>query len=306
MLWPQFYTTEFPHLGATLKKPQDPKDPISVMWWTPSETDFVPLSTGLVDGLGQLDPAKSKVFDAHCRELVNRVRAYAGSDRQHVNKFLLAITQAMRHSCARLVSLPSTLKEFIFGVTEFQRYYIETAAALDYLQVFKPLMDDLVPAATVNNRQGVFVADPRVVQEFFEAGLPVYYVRKASKVFGTKPLPNVLKLVNLFEPPEEILFDANPPFPAVFKGSAMDPGNQKYSAIHQYTRTKMVYHDAFGTEHSTPDPVSGFVPRANMSSTRSMDELLRHRALPAHSKRSSSSPSPAPSSPYPPTAPGKC
>jgi hypothetical protein len=257
---------------------------MSVMWWTPAETDFVPTQTGLVDGLGQLDPAKSKVFDAHSRQLFTRVRNFASSDQHHSNKYLLSIAQAMRHSCARLVSLPSTFKEFIFGVTEFQRYYLETVAVLDYLQVFKPLMDGLAPAKTVDNRQGAFVADPRVVQEFFDAGLPVYFVRKASKVAVTKPLPNVLKLVDPVHPPEAILFDAEPPFPSIFKGSTMDSGHHKYSAIHQYSRTRMVYHDAFGNEHSTHDPLSGFVPRANMSTTRSMKDLMRPQAAAAPSK----------------------
>ena len=42
MLWPQPFLFEYPHLGAILSRPEDPKDPLSIMWWNPAHNAFSP------------------------------------------------------------------------------------------------------------------------------------------------------------------------------------------------------------------------------------------------------------------------
>ena len=40
-LWPQPWIVQYPHLGAIPRKPNDPKDTLSIMWWDPTcETDW--------------------------------------------------------------------------------------------------------------------------------------------------------------------------------------------------------------------------------------------------------------------------
>lgn len=196
----------------------------------------------------------------------------------------------MRHSCIRLACLPSTFQEMVIGMTEFQRYYLETLATLDYLQIFRPRMDNVLgkdsPEPPHSNRIGAFVTDPHVAQEFFHAGLPFYFVRSVPQVLAAKPRPVILQLIDADYPPEAMLVDASPRFPTIFSGSVVD--SKKQSEIHKYARTRMVCYDAFGVEHDTSDPLSGFVPRANGSTTRSMEDLLRPRNITGGPKRTSS------------------
>ena len=46
------------HLGAIPRKPDDPNDPLSIMWWDPTGDDFESFGGSLVDGLGQLSGSK--------------------------------------------------------------------------------------------------------------------------------------------------------------------------------------------------------------------------------------------------------
>ena len=54
MLWPQPYIPEYPHLGAIPTKPIDLYDPLSIIWWNLTHTDFISSSGAIVDGIGQL------------------------------------------------------------------------------------------------------------------------------------------------------------------------------------------------------------------------------------------------------------
>lgn len=297
-LWPQFYTLDFPHLAAIPRKPRDSNNFLSIMWWTPTPADFVTSNNNLVRGLGQLSSAKVKIFEESCRELVARVKMFRDVT-QNQNTFLQSITQVMRHSCIRLACLPSTFQEMVIGVTEFQRYYLETLGTLDYLQLFKPYMDNALgadsPMPLQSGRIGAFITDPHIAQEFFDAGLPFYFVRTVSEVLATNPRPAILNLIDANHPPDAMLVDADPKFPVIFSGRTID--SKKHGELHKYARTRMVCRDAFGAEHETPDPLSGFVPRANASTTRSMEDLMRPRDIAGGPKRSnSSSPLPLPPS----------
>ena len=52
-LWPQPWVEMFCHLGAIPRKPDDPNDRLSIMWWDPTPDDFELFGGGLIDGLGQ-------------------------------------------------------------------------------------------------------------------------------------------------------------------------------------------------------------------------------------------------------------
>jgi hypothetical protein len=39
-LWPQPWVEMFCHLGAIPRKPDDPNDDLSIMWWDPTPDDF--------------------------------------------------------------------------------------------------------------------------------------------------------------------------------------------------------------------------------------------------------------------------
>jgi len=76
----------------------------------------------------------------------------------------------MNHACFGLYALRSAFGQMKFGVTEFQRYYLEICGLLDYLEVYSPRMTGEQPAATtVAHCIGVFMNVPQVAPIFHRA-----------------------------------------------------------------------------------------------------------------------------------------
>ena len=293
-LWPQAYVIQYPHLGAIPRKPDDLNNPLSIMWWDPAESDFVYSPNDLVNGLGQLSTDMCEKFDACRKELLRRIDGYKGQTNLP-NYYLLSISKAMSHAGIRLQCVPSSFKEMKFGVTEFQRYYLETLGLLDYLEVYKPRMDGAATRASIgsaDNRVGVFTSSTRVVQEFYDAGLPVWFIRE-TKMLIENPNTNlnVLKLVEAQRPEQFLVVaESDPPFPVVYRGQTNTP--QKYASMHAFSRTWMVYQDPFSQERlqdveNPPDPFYSHNRPARQSVTIPMSELTRER-LPASSNASAS------------------
>jgi hypothetical protein len=106
------------------------------MWWDPTCEDFKSSDNGLVDGLGMLSRSKVRLFQEMMESLEIRVEEHKTARKP--NKFLLVLARAMRDACSRLGTLKTTFREMRFGVTKFQRYYLEVLGFLDYLEVFTP------------------------------------------------------------------------------------------------------------------------------------------------------------------------
>jgi len=284
MLWPQAYVIEYPHLGAIPRKPDDPNDPLSIMWWDPAESNFAYSLNDLVDGLGQLSRDMCEKFDACRKELLRRIDEYKAKANVP-NYYLLSIGKAMNHAGVRLGCIPSSFQEMKFGVTEFQRYYLETLGLLDYLEVYKPRMDGAAIRASsvsVDNRIGVFASSARVVQEFYDAGLPVWFIRETKKLIENPNTDiNVLKLVEARRPEQFLIVaESNPPFPIVYRGQTNTL--QKYASMHAFSRTWMVYRDPFSQERpqdveNPPDPFYSHNRPARQSVTIPMSELMKER-----------------------------
>jgi hypothetical protein len=97
----------------------------------------------------------------------------------------------------------------VLCVTEFQRCYLELHGFLDYLEIYQPRMEGiLTPATTVEKCVGAITVSPRVVQDFFTAGLPVWFVQPCK----TGPFPyNVLNVVTPLEPTNFLCLDSHNP-----------------------------------------------------------------------------------------------
>ena len=59
-LWPQPWVASYCHLGAIPRKPNDPNDILSIMWWDPTRDDFKSFGGSLFDGLGELSETRSR------------------------------------------------------------------------------------------------------------------------------------------------------------------------------------------------------------------------------------------------------
>ncbi|KAF8805279.1 hypothetical protein BYT27DRAFT_7258384 [Phlegmacium glaucopus] len=282
-LWPQLYLLEYPHLGAIPRRPEDPNDSLSIMWWNPTCEDFHPLDNGVLDGLGQLSISKYWMFEGMMKEMQERIFEYCKKCHPNPpNSLLLLLATAMSSACICISSLKSAFGQMRFNVTEFQRYYLEICALLDYLEIYKPRMDGLQPAATtVANCIGAFTNTPRVAQYFFTAGLPVWVIRP----WKTGPFPyNILAVVPPLNPADSLCISQHePPFPVIFCGFMNTC--EKHNALHTYSRTWLVFKDPFQDEPASKDlgPTSNPTRGASSSKPQTIQSAGRDKFSPLDS-----------------------
>ena len=245
-LWPQPWIVEYPHLGAIPRKPDDPMNPLSIMWWDPTSDDFETFGAGIVDGLGELSRSKISTLEAMMKGLESRIEDYElpRKDSSPPNTYLRSMVKAMQDAFVRLRSLKTTFTEMRFGLTEFQRYFLEVHGCLDYLALYKPRMDGQKPAATtVANCIGVFTNIPRIVQDFHNAGLPVWFLQPHKSWEGSITC-NIVKVVPHVSPADILcVSEHDPPFPPIYRGYMTK--YQRHAAIHAYSRTWLVFKDPF-------------------------------------------------------------
>ena len=117
-LWPQPWIVEYPHLGAIPRKPEDPLDPLSIMWWDPTSDDFESFGASIMDCLSELLKSKISSLDAVKRDLESRIEDYKQICTDSLpNAYLLSIVKAMQDAFVRLSSLKTMFTEMRFGLT---------------------------------------------------------------------------------------------------------------------------------------------------------------------------------------------
>jgi hypothetical protein len=244
MLWPQPWVDLYCHLGAIPRKPDDPNDRLSIMWWDPTLDDFKSSGGSLVDGLGELSGSKLLSLQSRMSNMEDRIEDHKRAF-PNTNSLLLLLARAMQDAFARLHSLKTTLTEMRVGVAEFQRYYLELYGCLDYLEIYKPRMEGLKPPAeSVANCMGTITNVPSTVQDFYTAGLPVWFLRP-STVWDSPVRCNILETVTPLDPGDVLCVSEHyPPFPAIFYGSATDP--KRHGACYAHSRKWLVFKDPFG------------------------------------------------------------
>ena len=229
----------------------DPGDPLSLMWWNPEQCDFVVWSGGAVDGIGLLRQARHSRFEEMKKELSIRISTYHTKNPPH--ELLLLLERDMENVLIRLGSLRTTFDQMVFGVTEFQRCYLETVGLLDYLEIYRPRKYGLASASSVANCVGVITNKPNIVQDFFHAGIPVWFCQPKQP----GPFPHIVH--NVVDDPFEFsrflcVNKAGPPFTVIYDGR-LDTC-EKHNALHRFTRSRFTFKDSFASEPASATQTS--------------------------------------------------
>jgi hypothetical protein len=230
----------------------DPADPLSIMWWNPIRGDFIPSEGSVLDGLGKLSRARYAQFQTLKENMVDRVNEYR-RNASTPNNWVFSLERTLVHACTRLGNLSTTFTQMVLCVTDFQRCYLELHGLLDYLQIYLlRIKGSLPPAATVEKCVGAIAVSPRVVQDFFTAGIPVWFVQPCK----TGPFPyNVLDVVIPCEPANFLCLDKHdPPFPVIYDGHS--DVRDKHDAFHRFARTLSLFKDPFQTSTTTEPSTS--------------------------------------------------
>jgi hypothetical protein len=165
----------------------------------------------------------------------------------NTNVLLLLLVRAMQDSFTCLDSLKTTFTEMRIGVTEFQRYYLELHGCLDYLEIYKPHMEGAKPPAeSVVNCIGAITNIPRIVQDFYAAGLPVWLLQ-SSTAWDSPIRCNILETVTPLNPDDVLCVSEHyPPFPSIFFGSATDL--KRHGACYTYSRKWLAFKDPWASK----------------------------------------------------------
>lgn len=89
-----------------------------------------------MDGIGKLRKARHSHLEEMKRGLDDRIAMYHSKNEPHLTLTLLE--RDLQNVLVRLGSLRTTFSQMVFGVTEFQRCYLETLGLLDYLEIYRP------------------------------------------------------------------------------------------------------------------------------------------------------------------------
>ena len=158
-LWPQPWVKMYCHLGSIPRKPEDPNDCLSIMWWNPTIDDFKSLGGSLVDGLGELLGSKLLSLQRMMSSMEGRIKDHKQAF--PTNKLLLLLLRAMQDSFTHLNLLKTTFTEMRIGISDFQCYYLEIHGFLDYIKIYKPCMEGArPPAESVTNCMGAIMNIP--------------------------------------------------------------------------------------------------------------------------------------------------
>jgi len=234
MLLPQPYISEYPYLGAISSKLMDEYDSLLIMWWNLTCGDFISSNGGVMDGIEKLLRTRYNGFMDMRKQLEERIHSHCanGKDHSSFHDTLLLLKRDMLNASSHLSSLQMTFNQMVFDVTEFQCCYLKTCGLLDYLEVYQPRMvGKLKAVTTVVQCVGAITYKPHVVQDFFNAGLPVWFIQLLQ------PGPfrhNVLNVVPSFKHTNFVCIkNADPPFPVIYDGPLTD--SDKHNALHRFS-----------------------------------------------------------------------
>ncbi|KAJ7052853.1 hypothetical protein C8F01DRAFT_1375655 [Mycena amicta] len=158
--WPQQFVEKYPHL-ACIPRPPRTRDGIEergIIWWNPTQSDFVSASTGLgsTRGLGKLAASRLSSLSAVVHRLLLRIESY-------------------RQTAASADQLPlfGQLSAQIQAVLDRLQLWLELSALLDYMGVYRPRMfDPMVKPELPHHLIGAFTDSPEFAQRLHRASIP--------------------------------------------------------------------------------------------------------------------------------------
>lgn len=160
------------------------------MWWTPEEsTDFRLLEGSIFTSLGLLETAVIRPLIQLVDDLSAKVAARPTRPDTHLAWLVAAMSQAR----SRLLHFPCSFRDAVLQVRETQRYWLMIDAYVQYYDVYT--MPHLgAPRQVHRHLMGAFTTEPRVVQTFFNAGIPVWFIRSDVSLLQTTAVRAVVLL----------------------------------------------------------------------------------------------------------------
>ncbi|KAL0567858.1 hypothetical protein V5O48_014140 [Marasmius crinis-equi] len=188
LLYPQPFISLRCHWAAIPRRPGDKADPLRKWWDEPPEWAFVEEGNSAIQGMGRWFPSYVADFARDCYIIHERVAAYyepLKSRGMQGNSVVLALDcqllQTLRH--IEKLSVPRHVARQLWSF--FQRWYLELVGALDWIELYKPVMDGQKAMSLSASRKapaamGAFTFSVADCEFLFRANLPFWYVRPSK------------------------------------------------------------------------------------------------------------------------------
>jgi len=134
----------------------------------------------------------------------------------------------------------------------------------------------------VANCIGAFTQIPRVAQDFFAAGLPVWFLRPAKEFISANHKCNIREIVPVTDGHDVLCVSPHdPPFEVIFTGDMDD--RRKHFAVQAYFRTWLMYQNPFRDDRSNDSSSSSHLtPNAPSLSIAQTNQTTQGKFVPLH------------------------
>ena len=239
--WPQAFIPDYTHYACLHWCTPSVNDPLRPLYLGVTEYDWQEIDDfAIVTSLGHMRRSTFGRLQAACKTVIETV---AGVE------CTAAVTTNMRSHIimlerllARLSDLPMSYQRMRLCHAETQRVARELHALVQYMTLYKPLMEapesDAPPMPVDDGLVGAFSNDATTVQSFFKAGIPVWQVISIKELPGVR-VDNVCEFSNSPHPEQPSRLH----LPTIFAGSSRDP--TKYKKIHEFVTHSMHWVDPF-------------------------------------------------------------
>ncbi|KAF9042145.1 hypothetical protein BJ165DRAFT_1546236 [Panaeolus papilionaceus] len=277
-LWPQSYSNLVPHLAVIPRKSTSPNDPLAPLWRDPQESHFIQSSQGsIVSNIGILDPVFLEPLELIAKQLRLRFFSYAKSlpEGKNPNVVAACLERISGFTLNRLLSLRTSWTQIRFTLTELQRLLLELRGCLDYLEIYKPMLDlsHMAPSnpSTIPT-MGALTTNARVVEEFNSVGIPVWFVRRQDvSDFGN----NVLAEVEPVDYRKCLVMEKHPDFPPVFKGKRDADSFTVVTHVLQFSRHWLSSPNPFSNPTELSSSSSSLSPSSTQQASSSSSNIAQ-------------------------------
>ncbi|TFK62829.1 hypothetical protein BDN72DRAFT_902912 [Pluteus cervinus] len=244
--WPQVYIPYYGHY-ATIRSPvHDPGDPLYYMSWLPEKEDLH-YENSLIDGIGRLKSMYLNTLKTSCQDLLKRKEE---SPYKTDSDFIPVISTLLADYLYCLEHISTDFGTTRRHLRSFQRAFLELLALLDFLEIYKPLLDglDTAPQDELAPVMGCFVYHASDAEMFHRARIRVWFIRPCKELRNAR----VRRVAPFVRPELCITVDPAPNAPAIFTGPATD--SNKYRVMFTHLLRSLRYQNPFSSIHSYREP----------------------------------------------------
>ncbi|KAK0477779.1 hypothetical protein IW261DRAFT_1420629 [Armillaria novae-zelandiae] len=239
--WPQAFVPDYAHYACLCWRTPEVNDPLRPLYLGVTEYDWQEIDDfAIVTSLGRMRRSTFRRLQAGCKAVIETVAGVECSAVVTAN--MRGHIIMLERLLARLSDLPMSYQRMRLCHAETQRVARELHALVQYMTLYKPLMDapesDAPPMPVDDGLVGAFSNDATTVQSFFKAGIPVWWIISIKELPGVR-VDNVCEFSNSPHPEEPSRLR----LPMIFTGSSRDP--TKYKKIHEFVTHSMHWVDPF-------------------------------------------------------------